>query len=128
MKHRQNKERILLPAASFETLETPQALQASTANLTATYTDDTMTLEMLRAFQLSTAQTVELQIDTKLRNEIREKSNEDETIRGIREKLKTGVTRDGKIALGLYEEKNGLLTYEGLIWIRDNDELRIQIL
>jgi hypothetical protein len=95
IKHRQNKERILLPTASFETLEalraddeTPRAsgtpitdnktyneklvpqvptapaevLQTSTvatptggmANLTATYTDDTMTLEMLEAFQLST--------------------------------------------------------------------------
>jgi hypothetical protein len=86
------------------------------------------TLETLEAFQLSTTQTVELQIDTELRNEIREKSNEDETIRGIREKLKNGVTRDGKIALGLCEEKDGLLTYDGLIWIPDDDELRIRIL
>jgi hypothetical protein len=52
----------------------------------------------------------------------------DETIRGIRKKLKNGVTRDGKIGLGLCDEKNGLLTYDGLIWIPDNDELRIGIL
>jgi hypothetical protein len=163
MKHRQNKERILLPAASFEMpealraddetaatpstpitenemLQAPTAagmLQASTtmtptsgtANLAATYTNDRMTtLETLKAFQLSTTQTVELQIDTELRNEIREKSNEDETIRGIREKLKNGVTSDGKIALGLYEVKDGLLKYDGLIWIPDDDELRIRIL
>jgi hypothetical protein len=148
MKHRQNKERILLPAASFDTPQTPQAsttlgetpktpetledgtttTQApTTANLAVTYTDDT-TLETLEAFQLSTTQTVELQIDTELRDEIREKSNGDETIRGIREKLKNGVTRDGKIALGLCEEKDGLLTYDGLIWIPDDDELRIRIL
>jgi hypothetical protein len=139
MKHRQNKERILLPAASFETPQAPTAAgtpQASTtttsmngmANLAATYTDDTTTLKTLEAFQLSTTQTVELQIDTELRNEIREKSNKDETIEGIREKLKNGITRDGKIALGLCEEKNGLLTYDGLIWIPDDDELRIRIL
>jgi hypothetical protein len=138
MKHRQNKERILLPMASFDTPETPQVptaagtLQANTTttptkgtgNLAVTYTDDTMTmLEMLEAFQLSTTQTIELQIDTELRNEIREKSNEDETIRGIQEKLKNGVTRDGKIALGLCDETDGLLTYDGLIWIPDDDKL-----
>jgi hypothetical protein len=80
------------------------------------------------AFQFSTTQTIQLQIDTGLRDEIREKSNEDETIKGIREKLKSGVTRDSKIALGQREEKDGLLTYDGLIWIRDDDELRIRIL
>jgi hypothetical protein len=73
------------------------------------------TLETLEAFQLSTTQTVKLQMDTELRNELREKSNEDKTIRGIREKLKNSVTRDSKIALGLYEEKNGLLTYDGVM-------------
>jgi hypothetical protein len=152
MKHRQNKERILLPAASFDTpntsetpalnddtpqtgAEAPRAsitttrASGSTANLAATYTDNTTTtLETLEAFQLSTTRTIELQIDTELRDEIREKSNEDETIKGIREKLKNGVTRDGKIALGLCEEKDGLLTYDGLVWIPDDDELRIRIL
>jgi hypothetical protein len=159
MKHRQNKERILLPAASFETPEVSETLQASmtraggeisgmpsddasptpevprpgdeapqaltvaealrasttttqtsgsTTNLAATYTDGTTTLEMLEAFQLSTTQTIELRIDTELRDEIRRKSNDDETIKGIRAKLANGVTRDGKIALGLCEEKEGL--------------------
>jgi hypothetical protein len=170
MKHRQNKERILLPAASFETPDTLQATTAedkmlapdgdvsptaeeprasdeaptaakaprasttttqangSTANLAATYTNETTTLEMLEALQLSTTETIELRIDTELRDEIRKKSNGDETIRGIWEKLKNGVTRDGKIALGLCEERDGLLTYDGLIWIPDDDELRIRIL
>jgi hypothetical protein len=127
MKDRQNKECILLPATSFETSDAPRVdyettLTNGTANLAATYTT---TLEV---FQLSTTQTIELLINTELRNEIWEKSNEDETIRGIREKLKNGVTRDGKIALGLCEEKNGLLTYDGLIWILDDDVLRIRIL
>jgi hypothetical protein len=121
MKHRQNKERILLPAASFQTPDTPQVPLA--AKLAATYT---MTLE---TFQLSTKQTIELRIDTELRNEFREKSNhEDETIRGIRENLKNGVLRDSKIAVGLCEEKDRLFTYDGLIWIPEDDELRIRIL
>jgi len=33
-----------------------------------------------------------------------------------------------KIALGLYEENSGLLMYDGLIWIPDNDTLRLRIL
>jgi hypothetical protein len=92
MKHWQNKERILLPVASFKTPETPpvaKVLPASIPNLAATYTDDATTmLETLEAFQLSTTQTIELRIDMELRDAIWEKSNEDETIRGIREKLK----------------------------------------
>jgi hypothetical protein len=43
-------------------------------------------------------------------------------------KLCRGVTRDSKIPLGLCEEDNGLLLYEGLIWVPDNDELRLRIL
>ena len=104
MKHRQNQDRILLPDGNFETLETLEALQASTT------------------------QTIELQIGEELLKTIRAESDQDEEIRGIKEKLANGITKDGKIALGLCEEKNGLLTYDGLIWIPDNDELRIQIL
>jgi len=39
-----------------------------------------------------------------------------------------GTTHDGKIALGLCEENSGLLMYDGLIWISDNDTLRLRIL
>jgi len=41
----------------------------------------------------------------------------------IRRKKASGTTRDGKIALGLCEENSGLLMYDGLIWIPDNDTL-----
>jgi hypothetical protein len=43
-------------------------------------------------------------------------------------KLCRGVTQDSKIPLGLCEEDNGLLLYEGLIWVPDNDELQLRIL
>jgi hypothetical protein len=42
-------------------------------------------------------------------------------------KLHRGVTQDSKIPLGLCKEDNGLLLYEGLIWVPDNDELQLQI-
>jgi hypothetical protein len=139
MKHRQNKERILLPVTNFETPEVPETLQASmtwagseTPSMPATNGEalqpPTTTSVALEAFQLSATQTIELQIDTELRDEIRRKSNDDETILEIREKLTTGVTRDGKIVLGLCEEKHGLLTYDGLVRLRDQDELRVRIL
>jgi hypothetical protein len=43
-------------------------------------------------------------------------------------KLRKGITRDSKIPLGLCEEDNGLLLYEGLIWVPDDDDLRLRIL
>jgi hypothetical protein len=91
MKHRQNQGRILLPQKDFK-------LHNGTANLAATYTYNTTILKILGTFQLSTTQTIELWIDTELQDEIPERSNENETIRGIREKLKNSVRRDNKIA------------------------------
>jgi len=41
----------------------------------------------------------------------------------IRREKANGITRDGKIALGLCEENSRLLMYDGLIWIPDNDTL-----
>ena len=38
------------------------------------------------------------------------------------------TTRDGKIARGLCEENKGILLYDGLIWIFDNNNLRLWIL
>jgi hypothetical protein len=52
----------------------------------------------------------------------------DKEIKEVVNKLCRGVTRDSKIPLGLYEEDNRLLLYEGLIWVPNNDELRLQIL
>jgi len=101
MKHRQNHGRILLPEENFETLQ---------------------------ALQVNTTETMKLQIDKELLSEIREQSTKDKEVREILGKKASRNTRDGKIALGLCEEKEGVLIYDGLIWIPDNDKLRLRIL
>jgi hypothetical protein len=95
MKHRQNKERILLPEETFE------------VNLT----------EITR-----------LRIDEELLQEIKEKTETDPVMKDTITKLKRGETKDSKIALGLCDIQEGFLTYEGLLWIPDDDELRLKIL
>ena len=98
-KHRQNHGRILLPEEVLE------ALQANT-----------------------TEKTINLEIDKELLNEIQTLRAADKEIQEIRRKKASGTTRDGKIALGLCEENRGLLMYNGLIWIPDDDTLRLRIL
>jgi len=98
MKHQQNQSRILLPKKAFE------------------------------ALQANTTETINLEIDKELLNEIRTLSAAEKEIQEIRRKKANETTRDGKIVLGLYEENNGLLIYYGLIWIPDNDTLRLRIL
>jgi len=98
MKHRQNHGRILLPKDAFE------------------------------ALQANTTETINLEIDKELLNEIRTLSAADKEIQEIRRKKASRITRDGKIALGLCEENSGLLMYDGLIWIPDDDTLRLRIL
>jgi len=98
MKHRQNHGRILLPEEAFE------------------------------ALQANTTETINLKIDKELLNEIRTLSAPDKEIQEIRRKKASRTTRDGKIALGLYKENSGLLMYDGLIWIPDDDTLRLHIL
>jgi len=101
MKHLQNHGRVLLPEENFETLQ---------------------------ALQVNTTETMKLQIDKELLSEIREQSTKDKEVREILGKKVSGNTHDGKIALGLCKEKQGVLIYDGLIWIPDNDELRLRIL
>jgi hypothetical protein len=43
-------------------------------------------------------------------------------------KLRAGERMDNWVALGLCEEKEGILTYEGLIWVPQNDKLRLRLL
>jgi len=88
MKHRQNRGRVLLPEENFETLQ---------------------------ALQVNTTETMKLQIDKKLQSEIQEQSAKDKEVREILGKKASGNTHDGKIALGLCEEKEGVLIYDGLI-------------
>jgi len=71
---------------------------------------------------------MKLQIDKELRSKIQEQSAKDKEVREILGKKASGNTRDVKIALGLCEEREGVLIYDGLIWIPDNDELRLRIL
>jgi len=98
MKHRQNHGQILLPEEAFEVL------------------------------QASTTETINLQIDEELLREIRALSAADKEIPEIGRKKANGTTCDGKIALGLCKENSGLPMYDGLIWIPDNDTLRLRIL
>jgi len=86
-KHRQNHGRILLPEEVFE------------------------------ALQANTMETINIEIDKELLNEIPTLSPAGKEIQEIRRKKASGTTRDGKIALGLKEENSGLLMYDGLIWI-----------
>jgi len=98
MKHRQNHSRILLSEEAFE------------------------------ALQANTTETIKLEIHKGLLSEIRTLSAADEDIQGIRGKKASGITRDGKIALGQCEENEGILLYDVLIWVPDNDTQRLHIL
>jgi len=98
MKHLQNHGRILLSEEAYE------------------------------ALQDNTTETNNLEIDKELLNEIQTLSAADKEIQEIWRKKVSGTTHDGKIKLGLCEENSGLLMYDGLIWVPDNDNLRLRIL
>jgi hypothetical protein len=53
-----------------------------------------------------------VQNDAELLREIKNKMKTDLEIQDILKKLKKGKQQDNKIMLGLYEEKDGLLTYK----------------
>jgi len=67
------------------------------------------------AFHVNTMETISLQIDKELLSEIRTLSAADKKVQEIQKKKANGTTRDGKIALWLHEENNGVLLYDGLI-------------
>jgi len=107
MKHRQNHSQILLPKEAFE----------------APRIDN-----HAKVLQANTTETISLEIHKGLLSEIWTLRATDKEILEIRRKKVNGTTRDGKIALGLCEENSGLLMYDGLIWIPDNDTLQLRIL
>jgi len=107
MKHRQNHGLILLPKEAFDIPRIDNHMKVLQAN---------------------TTETISLGIDKELVSEIRTLSATDKEIQEIRRKKANGTTCDGKIVLGLYEENNVLLMYDSLIWIPDNDTLRLCIL
>jgi hypothetical protein len=66
-------------------------------------------------FHVNGTQLIKLTADTSLMTKIRNKSKNDKEIQEVVGKLRKGITQDSKIPLGLCEEDNGLLVYEGLI-------------
>jgi hypothetical protein len=72
---------------------------------------------------ISSTEVMELQVDRELLEDIRWKTAEDPEMQEVILKLRKGEHRDSRVALGLCEERDGLLTYEGLIWIPNNDQL-----
>jgi hypothetical protein len=76
-----------------------------------------------QTFWISSAEVMELQVERELLEEIRGKTAEDPEMQEVILKLRKGERRDNRVALGLCEEKDGLLTYEGLIWIPNDDQL-----
>jgi hypothetical protein len=76
-----------------------------------------------QTFWISSTEVMELQVDRELLEEIRGKTAEDPEMQEVILKLRKGERRDIRVALGLCEERDGLLTYEGLIWIPNNDQL-----
>ena len=65
--------------------------------------------------QANTTETISLEIDKELLNEIRTLSAADQEIQEIRREKANRTTHDRKIALRLCEENSGLLMYDGLI-------------
>jgi hypothetical protein len=76
-----------------------------------------------QTFWISSAEVMELQVDRELLEEIRGKTVDDPEMQEVILKLRKGECRDHRVALGLCEERDGLLMYEGLIWIPNNDQL-----
>jgi hypothetical protein len=78
-----------------------------------------------QTFWISSAKVIELQVNWELLEEIRGKTAEDPEMQEVILKLQGGEHRDNRVALGLCEEKDRLLTYEGLIQIPNDDQLRL---
>jgi hypothetical protein len=66
--------------------------------------------------------------DKELLEEIRTETGKDKEMQETIKKLRAGERMDNRVALGLCEEKEGILTYEGLIWVPQNDKLRLRLL
>jgi hypothetical protein len=79
-------------------------------------------------FQVSTAKVMELQVNKELLKEIKFKTAKDTLMQEVITKLRNGERKDSSIAVGLCQEEEGLLTYEGLLWILDDNQLRLRIL
>jgi hypothetical protein len=61
--------------------------------------------------------------DKELLEEIRTETGKDKEMQETIQKLRAGERMDNRVALELCEEKEGILTYEGLIWLLQNNKL-----
>jgi hypothetical protein len=69
-----------------------------------------------------------VQVDKELLKEIKFKMAKDTLMQEVITKLRNGEQKDNRVALGLCQEEEGLLTYEGLLWILDDNQLQLRIL
>jgi hypothetical protein len=107
IKHRQNRGRILLPADMFWT---------TTAEVPA------------ETLEVNTADIIKLQVNGELLKEIKDGTARDEEMQDVITKLRNSEWKDSRVTLGLCQEQDGLLTYEGLLWVPNNDQLRLKLL
>jgi hypothetical protein len=66
--------------------------------------------------------------DKELLEEVRTETRKDKEMQETIKKLRAGERMDNWVALGLCKEKKGILTYEGLIWVPQNDKLQLCLL
>jgi hypothetical protein len=79
-------------------------------------------------FRINAVEEIIITEDKELLEEIRTETRRDKEMQETIKKLRAGERRDNWVALGLCEEKEGILTYEGLIWVPQNDKLRLHLL
>jgi hypothetical protein len=79
-------------------------------------------------FRINVVEEIIITEDKELLEEIRTETGKDKEMQETIKKLRAGEQRDNWVALGLCEEKEGILTYEGLIWIPQNNKLQLRIL
>jgi hypothetical protein len=145
MKHRQNKGHILLPADTFRTTTAKvlaETFEVNTAEIRTTTAEvpakafevntaeiRTTTAEVpAETFQINTAEIIRLWVDGELLKEIKDGTVRDEEMQDVITKLRNGEWKDSRVTLGLCQEQDGLLTYEGLLWVPNNDQLRLKLL
>jgi hypothetical protein len=74
-------------------------------------------------FPINTVEEMIIMEDKELLEEIRTQTGKDKEMQETIQKLRAGERMNNWVALGLCEEKEGILMYEGLIWVPQNDKL-----
>jgi hypothetical protein len=79
-------------------------------------------------FRINAVEEIIIMADKELLEEIRTETRKDKEMQETIQKLRAGEPMDNWVALGLCEEKEGILTCEGLIWVPQNDKLQLHLL